>query len=136
MTADLAVVIPTYNRASSLKRAIDSVQAQTCTPPEIIVVDDGSEDDTAAVIRQYQNCRYTRVAHSGLPAVGRNLGAQLTKADYIAFLDSDDEWLPHKLETQLRTMLAAGSGLVCSNGTLVPDASGSGLRPYFRPGQK
>ena len=63
--ADIAVIIPTFNRASLLKRAIESVQAQTCKAREIIVVDDGSQEDIAAVVGAYENCRYKRINHSG-----------------------------------------------------------------------
>ena len=136
MSADVAVIIPTYNRVALLKRAIDSIQVQTCVPREIIVVDDGSDDETEAVVRQYSNCRYTKVAHSGLPALGRNVGVRITTATYVAFLDSDDEWFPHKLETQMSAIAATSSTLVCSNATLVASESSSGARPYFRTGQK
>jgi teichuronic acid biosynthesis glycosyltransferase TuaG len=128
---DIAVIIPTYNRALSLKRAIDSVQAQTAGPTEIIVVDDGSEEDIPTVVRPYGNCRYRRIEHSGLPAVVRNAGLAMTSADYVAFLDSDDEWLPHKLERQLRS----NCEFVCSNASLVLN-DGSARRPYLPLGQK
>ena len=128
--ADIAVIIPTYNRASSLKRAIDSVQAQTLSDIELIIIDDGSDDDTAVVVRRYPTCRYVKIAHSGLPAVARNEGARMTDATYLAFLDSDDEWVPPKLERQLREIRRSSFGLVCSNATL------NGERPYFRPGKE
>jgi teichuronic acid biosynthesis glycosyltransferase TuaG len=123
----VAVIIPTYNRASSLKRAIDSVQAQTVKDLDVIVIDDGSDDDTCDIVQAYANCRYVKTEHSGLPAVARNVGARMTDATYLAFLDSDDEWLPHKIEKQLA---AISCGLVCSNASL------NGERPYLRPGQK
>lgn len=110
---EVAVVIPTYNRAKFLKRAIDSVQAQHFREFEIVVVDDGSEDETAAIV-QSCNCRYLRIAHTGLPAIARNAGARATDSRYIAFLDSDDAWLPHKLSKQMQTMGSA-YGVVCSN---------------------
>src|SRR5437870_3455577 len=127
---DIAVIIPTYNRASSLKRAIESVNAQTLPARQVIVVDDGSEEDIAAVVRPYGNCVYRRIEHSGLPAVVRNAGLGMTDADYVAFLDSDDEWLPHKLERQL----SSNCGFVCSNASLVVD-DGSARRPYLPVGQ-
>ena len=130
MTREIAVIIPTHNRAALLNRAIHSVQAQTVRPGEIIVVDDGSEEDIATVVRHYENCRYRRIEHSGLPAVARNAGLSMTDADYVAFLDSDDEWLPHKLERQLRS----NCEFVCSNASLIlPD--GSARRPYLPVGQ-
>lgn len=128
--ADIAVIIPTFNRASLVKRAIESVQAQTCKAREIIVVDDGSQEDIAAVVGAYENCRYKRINHSGLPAVARNAGLRMTDAECIAFLDSDDEWFPHKLKTQTRT----ACGFVCSNATLVLDNGAPG-KPYLPAGQ-
>jgi glycosyltransferase involved in cell wall biosynthesis len=126
----VAVVIPTYNHASSLKRAIESVQAQTVKGLDVIVIDDGSEDGTADVVQEYPKSRYVKIAHSGLPAVVRNVGARMTNAAYLAFLDSDDEWLPFKVERQLRELPGSSFGLVCSNATL------NGVRPYLRTGQK
>jgi len=112
--SEIAVVIPTYNRAASLKRAIDSVQAQGFRGFEIVVVDDGSEDETESIM-QSCNCRYFRIAHTGFPAVARNAGARATDSRYIAFLDSDDVWLPHKLEIQMKIITGNAYGVVCSN---------------------
>jgi glycosyltransferase involved in cell wall biosynthesis len=112
--SEVAVVIPTYNRSAFLKRAIDSVQAQHFHGFEIIVVDDGSEDETASIV-QSCNCRYLRITHTGLPAIARNAGARATDSRYIAFLDSDDVWLPNKLAIQMKAMAGGGYGVVCSN---------------------
>jgi glycosyltransferase involved in cell wall biosynthesis len=113
--SEVAVVIPTYNRAASLKRAIDSVQAQRFREFEIVVVDDGSEDETESIVQSGSNCRYLRLTHTGLPAIARNAGARATDSRYIAFLDSDDVWLPHKLEIQMKIMAGNAYGVVCSN---------------------
>src|SRR5215831_12059718 len=113
--SEIAVVIPTYNRAASLKRAIDSVQAQRFREFEIVVVDDGSEDETAPIVQSCGNCRYLRLTHTGVPAIARNAGARATDSRYIAFLDSDDVWLPHKLEIQMKTIAGSAYGVVCSN---------------------
>src|SRR5438093_13567082 len=113
----VAVIISTYNRASSLKRAIDSVQAQTVKDLDVIVIDDGSEDDTAEVLREYPSCRYVKIPHSGLPALARNVGARMADAPYLAFLDSDDEWLPHTIENQLAgtayRLVGSNTSLTC-----------------------
>lgn len=102
MTAPLVtVVIPVHNRADLLPRAIDSVLAQTWQDFEIIVVDDGSTDKTQDVIASYGDrvrCLYQK--NSGA-ASARNLGISQGKGHYVAFLDSDDEWLPDKLQRQL-----------------------------------
>lgn len=100
MTGDVAVVIPTYNRAALLARALASVRAQTVPAREVLVIDDGSTDDTADVCRAAGlPLRYERQANAG-PSAARNLGARLAQAPWIAFLDSDDLWAPTKLAEQ------------------------------------
>lgn len=98
---DVAVVIPTYNRAHLIGDTLDSVLAQTCAPAEIIVVDDGSTDDTPEVVRAYGGrVRYHRIANSGV-CHARNVGVRMTNAPWIALCDSDDLWRPEKLERQM-----------------------------------
>ncbi|WP_428662829.1 glycosyltransferase family 2 protein [Reyranella sp.] len=90
----VGVVIPTYNRAALLPATLDAVLAQTLPPDEIIVVDDGSQDDTDAVLRRYASkVRHVRIANSG-DLVARNIGVRATKCDLVAFCDSDDLWRP------------------------------------------
>lgn len=97
----ISVIIPAYNRAHTLKRALDSVLAQTRPADEIIVVDDGSTDDTEQLIRQhYPQVSYIKQTNQGVSAA-RNRAIQMAKGEWLALLDSDDEWLPTKLETQL-----------------------------------
>lgn len=104
----VSVIIPTHNRANLLLRAIKSVQEQTIKDLEIIVVSDGSTDDTADVMKKISNedNRINYISyfpgHNGNYA--RNRGIMAAKGDYIAFLDDDDEWLPMKLEMQLEVM--------------------------------
>lgn len=107
MSAPLvSVVIPVYNRDIMIKRAIDSVLAQTWKDFEIIVVDDGSTDHTAKVIRSYSGqVRYYYQKHAGV-AVARNMAIEHARGIYVAFLDSDDEWLPDKLQMQIQYCLA------------------------------
>jgi hypothetical protein len=98
----VSVIIPTYNRARVVGDAIDSVVAQTCRDFEITVVDDGSTDDTRAVVEQYasghgKHVRYVRQENAGAPAA-RNTGIRLATGEYVAFLDSDDLYLPRRLE--------------------------------------
>ncbi len=96
----ISVIIPTYNRAHVLGRALDSVLAQTLAPLEIIVIDDGSTDATPALMQHhYPSIRYLQQDNQGVSAA-RNLGIQQARGDWIALLDSDDEWLPKKLEVQ------------------------------------
>ena len=94
----VSVIVPTYNRADTIKRAIRSVQAQTFTDWELIVVDDGSTDNTVALIEGCDpRLKLIRQENQGT-AGARNAGLHASSGSYIAFLDSDDEWLPHHLE--------------------------------------
>jgi GT2 family glycosyltransferase len=96
----VSVVIPAYNAASVLPRAIESVLGQTSRPEEVIVVDDGSTDNTAQVATQYgPSITYIRQDNAGASAA-RNRGIAEATGEWIAFLDSDDEWLPPKLQYQ------------------------------------
>lgn len=97
----VSVIIPSYNRAHTLPRALDSVLAQTRPADEIIVVDDGSTDDTAQLIaRNYPQVIYLKQQNFGVSAA-RNLAIQQAHGEWLALLDSDDAWLPQKLEKQL-----------------------------------
>ncbi|ALP52231.1 glycosyl transferase [Candidatus Tenderia electrophaga] len=105
----VSVIIPSHNRAHTLARALDSVLAQTHAPDEVIVVDDGSTDGTEQLVRQhYASVIYLKQDNRGVSAA-RNRGIRQARGDWIALLDSDDEWLPHKLATQLH-MLAQQPG--------------------------
>jgi len=96
----ISVVIPAYNSAAHVSRAIDSVLAQTRPADEIIVVDDGSTDATADVIRAYgPKVRLITQPNGGVSAA-RNAGINAASGDWIAFLDADDEWLTNKIERQ------------------------------------
>ncbi len=100
MSITVSVVIPAYNAGKSLGRAIDSVLAQTHHPDEIIVVDDGSTDNTADVAHGYgDKVRFIRQENAGA-SVARNTGIEAAASEWIAFLDADDEWLPRKLKLQ------------------------------------
>ena len=99
----VSVIIPTYNRAALVPRAIESVRRQTYRNLEILVVDDGSPDDTEDVVRRIVDPRIRYIRHEknrGLPAV-RNTGIRVAEGKYLAFLDDDDEWKEDKLEKQL-----------------------------------
>jgi len=96
----VSVIIPAYNVENYLQCAIGSVLAQTWKVSEVIVVDDGSTDNTATIAAGFTGVRLIRKAHSGIAAT-RNLGVQQATGHYLAFLDADDLWLPDKLEKQL-----------------------------------
>ena len=100
---NVSVIIPTYNRADLVKRAIKSVLDQTYQNFELIVINDNSLDDTINVINTFKDSRIQCISHKknrGAPAA-RNTGINKSRGEYIAFLDDDDEWLPEKLEIQL-----------------------------------
>ena len=94
----ISVIIPTWNRAGCLPAALDSVFAQSLKPHEVIVVDDGSTDNSRAIIRQrFSDVRYIYQQNRGVSSA-RNTGIGAAGGDWIALLDSDDRWEPHKLE--------------------------------------
>ena len=102
----ISVVIPTHDRAEPLSRALTSVLAQTLAPMEIIVVDDGSTDPTRSLVeRRFPAVRYLYQPNRGVSSA-RNRGIRAARGDWIALLDSDDEWLPGKLEAQVQGLLA------------------------------
>jgi len=108
MNATIAVVIPSFDRVHVLARAVDSVLAQTSPADECIVVDDGSSDGTSAFVRRrFPDVTCLRQSHRGVSAA-RNLGIGAARSHWIAFLDSDDCWMPDKLALQRRAL--AGSG--------------------------
>ncbi|MCF7885551.1 MAG: glycosyltransferase, partial [Candidatus Marinimicrobia bacterium] len=100
-----SVIIPTYNRAEKLERAIESVLAQTYSNVELIVIDDGSTDNTSEILNKYDSqLKHFSILHSGVSAA-RNIGIKKATGEWIAFLDSDDYWLSEKLEKQLEFMV-------------------------------
>ena len=112
-TLSFSVIVPTYNRGHLLPRALNSIAAQTQTPLEVIVVDDGSTDDTIAILRrEYPDVVIFEETHRGVSAA-RNRGIQASRGDWIAFLDSDDEWLPEKLARQNAALVSTPTILLC-----------------------
>jgi glycosyltransferase involved in cell wall biosynthesis len=111
----ITAVIPTYNLADYIRRAVDSVLTQTRQADEIIVVDDGSTDQTSEILETYEDrIRYIRQDNAGASAA-RNTGIQAASGDWIAFLDGDDQWLAHHLEKQT-ALLEKHPNLVWSTG--------------------
>jgi glycosyltransferase involved in cell wall biosynthesis len=101
----VSVIIPVYNGESFLGEAIESILAQTYSPLELIVVDDGSTDRTSEIARSYPQIIYIRQTNGGT-AAARNQGIQAARGEYLAFLDSDDVWLPGKLTLQMKAFEA------------------------------
>jgi glycosyltransferase involved in cell wall biosynthesis len=130
----VSVVIPVYNRPTAVRRAIDSVLSQTYRHFEMVVVDDASTDGTPVAVQAVSEPRVRLVRHETRlgGSAARNTGIRAGSAPFVAFLDSDDEWLPAKLERQLELFSKGGDrlGLVYT-GTL--QVTGSGARREVIP---
>jgi len=133
----ISIIIPCYNRAHLIARAITSVTRQTFPDWELIIVDDGSSDNLASVLQEHHaDPRIRLIRHSknlGEPAA-RNTGIEVAAGRFIAFLDSDDEWLPEKLERQLAAVMARPDPdrVICVTHTIVMLAAN---RHIIRPVQ-
>ena len=104
MKNSISVVIPTYNRENFIERATRSVLEATSPEDEVLVIDDGSIDNTSAVVQQFgDSIRYVRIENSG-PGAARNVGMRIARNPLVAFLDSDDRWVSDKLELQRTVM--------------------------------
>ena len=109
----VSVIITTYNRKKLIGRALDSVLAQTRPPDEIILIDDGSSDNTDQYIKEnYPHIKYIWQENHGI-SKARNIGISLTNSTWIAFLDSDDQWLPPKLSNQLNALQIEPTYNIC-----------------------
>ena len=107
----VSVLIPTYNSEKTIRRALSSVFAQTLQPVEVIVVDDGSSDNTASIVENFPHpmkpgfLKTVRLDSNYGPSYARNIGWEMASGEFLAFLDSDDSWHPRKLEIQSSYML-------------------------------
>jgi len=120
-TATVSVVLPTYNRADRLAGALASALAQHHPVHEVLVCDDGSTDDSAAVVEQAGDPRVRwlpAAVNSGSPAEPRNRGVAAATGEWVAFLDSDDLWLPTHVASLLATATRAGAPIACGNAWL------------------
>jgi glycosyltransferase involved in cell wall biosynthesis len=117
MNNQISVIIPTYNRSKELLRAVNSVLNQTTQVLEILICDDGSTDDSYLLIKSLNNSKiiWINCGRNGNAAVPRNIGIKNAKGNWVAFLDSDDEWLPFKLEYQINLILSNNASAVSSN---------------------
>jgi glycosyltransferase involved in cell wall biosynthesis len=110
---DISVIIPTYNRLRTLPRALDSVLAQKLPAAEILVIDDGSQDQTRQLLEtRYPNCRYLHQPNQGV-SQARNRGIREASSEWLALLDSDDAWLPDKLRLQCQALQAQPAYRLC-----------------------
>lgn len=131
----VSVIIPTFNRRDYITTALDSVVAQTYKDYEIIIIDDGSTDDTGEVLHTYQpyNLRYFYQENRGI-AASRNRGIRESRGEFIALLDSDDYWRPEKLEQQLKAFREHPQcGLVATRCSSIDP--GGRFRRQNRPGK-
>lgn len=123
----ISVIIPFYNSAQTIGRALESVISQTYPVTEIIIVDDGSFPKESTKLRNIiaplENIRLIFLDQNRGPATARNLGWEAAKGDWVAFLDSDDAWHPCKLEAQIRAISSAGEpiAMIGSRTNVIPD---------------
>lgn len=126
----VSVVIPTYNSAHYVTAAVDSVLQQSFTDFEVLVIDDGSTDDTRAVLSRYGAPVRYHVQPNGGVSVARNRGIAESTGRYVAFLDADDTWYPQKLERQLDAMTRSPGFGLCYTGFRFVDDSMRPLRDF------
>ena len=120
----ISVIIPTYNSDKYIGEAIHSVLRQTCTDYEIIVIDDGSTDNTRGIIEKYfPEVEYFYIPNQGV-SIARNYGIRRARGEFIAFLDADDLWLPEKLAMQLKLFEADKELMMVFTETRVFDTNG------------
>ncbi|MBR3124482.1 MAG: glycosyltransferase family 2 protein [Mogibacterium sp.] len=139
MAVFVSVIMPTYNCGKYIAESIDSVIRQTITDWEIQIVDDCSTDDTSEVLRpylkDYPNIHYYRLDKNSGPAVARTEAIKRASGKYCAFLDSDDLWMPDKLEKQIAFMEKTGAKFSCTSYQQM-DADGNNLNTVMVPPKK
>lgn len=130
----ICVVIPAYNSETTIGRALDSVAAQTLRPDRILVVDDASADDTADIAQDYTgaNIEVVRLEKNLGAAGARNVGVAKAGTDLVAFLDADDEWLPEKLEKQVKLIRSEPNCVFVSCGSNLISPTGKDLGDIYR----
>ncbi|NOZ51580.1 MAG: glycosyltransferase family 2 protein [Gammaproteobacteria bacterium] len=110
---NISVIVPTFNRRHTIERALRSILSQSFAAYQVIVVDDGSDDDTAAFIQtRFKTVEYIYQKNAGVSSA-RNRGIKAARGEWIAFLDSDDEWRQKKLETQIKALIAQPDNRFC-----------------------
>lgn len=113
----ISVIVPLYNKAAYIQRALESIFNQSLSDFEVIVVDDGSTDDGPRIVSEYADRRLRRVAQRNAgPGSARNRGIREARSEYLAFLDADDEWAPGYLEESLRLLCAHSDAASVTSG--------------------
>lgn len=129
----VSVIIPAYNAAGWIRRAIDSALAQQYHAWEILVVDDGSTDGTSGILKAYGDAiRVLYQPNAGLSSA-RNLGIRTARGEFVAFLDADDHWLPEKLARQVECLQADSRLGFCSTRTRVESPAGTPMGTWDCP---
>lgn len=134
----VSIIIPAYNSAAFIAETLESCLAQTYSPIEIIVVDDGSSDDTLAILKNYESLRIIQQENAG-PAIARNTGIQAASGDYIQFCDSDDILHPEKIarsmallqEHPVAALVYCRMQAIDMQGNVIPDAPSSPPDDFF-----
>lgn len=132
----VSVIIPTYNRAYCIEKSINSALQQTYPVLEVLVCDDGSTDNTEEIVQAINDDRvkFIKCGRNGRPAEPRNIGIRESKGDWIGFLDSDDEWLPTKIELQIKAVQEQRCKAVCSDAyRYIPEQGNVGLLVNINP---
>jgi teichuronic acid biosynthesis glycosyltransferase TuaG len=120
-SANISVVIPCFNSSATIERALRSVEHQTLTPQEVLIIDDASTDSSVSVIEEYARTSSlviklsTQTANGG-PSIARNAGWNLARGEFVAFLDADDQWHPQKLEAQIAAFEVFPDASMCTTG--------------------
>ncbi|MBM4134770.1 MAG: glycosyltransferase [Nitrospira sp.] len=133
MTPTVTVIIGTFNRAGLLREAIKSVLGQTYEHWELLVVDNGSTDDTKATVRSFDDARIRYIRNpkpTGSCAAPRNLGTGLASGDYIAFLDDDDVWYPDKLQVCVKELQAHPEAILVCHALKMVNGSSASIRRF------
>ena len=131
-TPSVSIILPTFNRLSYLRSAVASVFAQTLADWELIIADDGSDEPTRAYLSALQSeprVKLLWLTHCGNPAAVRNCALRQARGEYLAFLDSDDEWLPMKLQRQIAALHMSPQRRWSYTGYVLIDASGEPCAP-------
>lgn len=129
----VSIVIPLYNKAPYVERALESIGAQTFSDFEVIVVDDGSTDGGASVVAQYREPRVRLITQSNAgPGPARNAGIAEAQGEFIAFLDADDEWLSTYLEESVRTLEELGTDVAAISSGYLEYPSGESREKMWR----
>jgi glycosyltransferase involved in cell wall biosynthesis len=129
----VSIIIPLYNKAPYVRRALDSIAAQSFSDFEAIVIDDGSTDDGAAIVADYPDarCRLIRQANAG-PGAARNTGIAESQGKFIAFLDADDEWLPNYLDESMRLLEKSGPEVASVTSGYIEYPNGASTESMWR----